>query len=900
METHILRSKLFSPVVREGIVNRPGLLARLEEGLRPGVRLVLLSAPAGFGKTTLAGEWLLEIERRTAKGAPAYRTCWLTLDERDNHLGRFLRYLIALIHDMNEPAGQMLLEWLQMPYREAQDQILAGITNELALSSRPIILFLDDYHLIESDEVHHCVGFLLEHLPAHVHLVIMTRSDPPLPLARLRGRGQMIELRAADLRFTHREIESLFNDTLHYHLGENQIAAVEERTEGWITALQLLGLSIQGKTNQAELIEAFTGSNRYILDYLMEEVLGGLPQDIQDFLLVTSLLKRLRAELCDALTGRKDSHSILEHLEKDDLFLVPLDNERIWFRYHLLFGEFLRNRLHERSEDGWLEKEQAYHRRAAAWLHEHACTTEAIEQAFLAGDETWAADLIEESTRSLYIPGEISLLLGWLERLSYPYLLSRPRLCMAYAWALLMSGRITEIQPYLDIILRKPEELDPEITGEVAVLRTLMTAYTRFIPAAITYAQEALVLLPEDNTFLRSLAYHNLGVAYEFLDESENAYQAYENGWHLAKMSGMLILKILNGTQLGDVRYVQGRLHESETRYIEVFDSMTETEKNLPLSSMVFLGLGRLFYEWNRIDEAEKYFQQSVELSRKWEVADFLAIGLVYLLKVTDARRDWESSARIIDQIDEIMVQPVFSSVTVNFYRIILVHYWLRHGEIDKAAAMLVEVQISDVTWPHAYIIKILGMARARLNLTRGEAHTAVEILEETIGKAEKYCKSAYLIELNALLAIALQAQGEISHACDILNKTLIMAENEHFVRSIIDEGQPMLDLMREMEKRSMLPKYGERLVAVLAEELKMDGELPKEKNPHPEGGIEYLSERELEVLQLITQGYTNQEIADKLYVAISTIKTHVGNIYTKMGVKSRVQAAARAREFNL
>ncbi len=900
METQILRSKLFSPVARAGIVNRPGLLARLDEGLRPGMRLTLLSAPAGFGKTTLASEWLLELGRSTAAGAPAYRTCWLTLDERDNHAGRFLRYLIALLYETNPSAGQMLLEWLQMPRKEAQDQVLAGITNELSLSPDPIILFLDDYHVIESGEVHQYVEFLLEHLPAQVHLVIMTRSDPPFPLARLRGRGQMVELRAADLRFNHEEIEVLFNHTLHYHLGESQIAAVEERTEGWITALQLLGLFLEGKPNQAELIEVFTGSNRYILDYLMEEVLGGLPQDIREFLLITSVLKRLRAELCDALTGRKDSHSVLERLEKDDLFLVPLDHERTWFRYHLLFGEFLRNRLHERSVDGSMEKETVYHRRAAVWLNEHGCLSEAIEQAFLAGDETWAADLIEESTRTLYVPGEISLLLAWLERLSNPYLVSRPRLCMAYAWALLMSGRITEIQPYLDIVLGKAEELGLEIGGEVAVLRTLMTAYTRFIPAAITYAQEALTLLPEDNYFLRSLAYHNLGVAYEFLDDSENAYRAYENGWHLAKKSGTLILKILNGTQLGDVRFVQGRLMEAEARYLEVFEAMSAAEKNLPLASMVYLGLGRLYYEWNRIDEAEKYLQQTVELSRKWEVADFMAIGLGFLLKVTDARRDWERSSILLEQVDEIMVRPVFSSVTSSYAKLLLVHFWLGRGEIDKAAAILEEIHASDESGPHAYFIEIIGKARARISMARGLAETAVKIIEETISKTEQYWRNTFVVELNAFLAIALQAQGETRRACETLKNTLIAAEKEHFVRSIIDEGRPMLDLLREMEGQNMLPKYGERMAAVLEEELKTSRVLSQVSKPDQKNGIEYLSERELEVLQLIAQGYTNQEIADRLFVAISTIKTHVGNIYAKMGVKSRVQAAARAREFNL
>jgi len=899
MDTQILRSKFFVPSERHGFVNRSALLARLEEGLHPGVRLVLLCAPAGFGKTTIASEWILDIQRRKNLGEVDYQICWLTLDEGDNHVGRFLRYLITDLQEATESVGQIPLEWLQMPMGDVKEPVLAGLTNEMATSLQPLLLFLDDYHVIDSPEVHRCVEFLLDHLPPHAHMVIMTRSDPPLALARMRGRGQMVEIGLSDLRFNRAEIERLFNEKMHFDLNEDQIAAVEERTEGWITGLQLLGLSLQGKQNQAELINAFTGSNRYILDYLMEEVLGGLPQDIQNFLMVTAILKRMRAELCDALTQRNDSRSVLEHLEKENLFIVPLDNERVWFRYHLLFGEFLINRLHSRCKDGLIENEQVLHRRAAVWLRDHGYSSEAIAHAFDAGDESWAAQIIEESTINFYLPGEFNPLLSWLEKLSRPQLLARPRLCLTYAWSLIMTGRFAKVQPFLDGIDEIISGAESEIVGEAAVLRTLITAYTMEVTQAIQYAQTALSLLSEKNVFLRSLVYHNLGVAYEFVNETDKALAAYENGWRLAKNGSSFIIKILSGTQIGDVWYIQGRLHDAETQYEMVCESLNEIEKRAPLASLIYFGLGRLSYEWNLLDDAEEQLRKAIDLSRKWEVADILAVGLVYLINIARARMDEEQASLLLSQVGDIKMRRVLATLTLDYANLMLVPIWIARGEIEKAALAIAEIRSVEEKTP-AYFFELETMAWARIHLAKGETREALTILDDALEKTKSGNKVTLILEMLILRALTVRSLGETAEAHATLSQALALAEKEHYKRIFLDEGQTIWILMREMEKTNALSAYGLELAWLLEKQYQTGEDRSPKKSISLGGAFEPLSEREVEVLHLIAQGHSNQEIADRLFVAVSTIKTHVGNIYAKLGVSSRVQAAGRARELNL
>lgn len=874
------------------MINRAALLSRMDEGLNPGVKLILLCAPAGFGKTTLAREWISELERDKGK----YKICWLEIDEGDNHTRIFLRYLIATLRQVFVTSGNFFFEWINMPIKEVRDQILSALMNEMAAIDQPLLLFLDDYHFIESDDIHHCLDFLLDHLPPHVRIVMMTRSIPRIPLGRMRASGQMIEILSSDLRFNTEEIEILFNHVMRYQLNAKQIAAVEQRTEGWITALQLLALSLQGKDDQAKMIEAFTGSNRYILDYLLEETLGQLPEDIQDFLMITSILSRLRAELCDGLTGRNNSRMILEHLEKDNLFLVPLDDERIWFRYHLLFSEFLQNRLRNRCQEGRLEREQVYHRRAADWLYEHHYHTEAVEHAFLADDKIWAADIIEESTRTMYLPGEYGLLLKWLERLPKSYLLSRPRLCMAYSWALLMTGRFMDAQPLISHITESTDGVDDEIVGEAATLRSLFNSYRMEIPIAIASAQEALVKLPEDNLFLRSLAYHNLGVAYEFLDDQELALQAYDHSWQLAKRIDNVILKILSGTQLGDIRLLQGRLDEAEDYYFLVINALSETEKNLPLAGMVNLGFTRLYYEWNRLAETEKYLEKSLDLSGKWESVEFLLIARLYLIKVAYIRRDIEQVKTLLNQIDDYTHDPVLSPMIIDYVMKLLVQYWIGIGDIDNAVMHMHMIEGIEKRPP--YIIHIDDMAQARIFIATGEYERAATLLEDAIRTVEQTTKLTILIGMMVLDALAWKSLGHIERASEILAKAIGLAESGSIRRTFLDEGRPILDLMLDMRKGGMLSPYGEELAGLLEIECEaVESAASKSRITFPDL-FEPLTEREWEVLQLLSQGYSNKQIADRLFVAVTTVKTHIGNIYAKLRVTSRVQAAARARQW--
>jgi LuxR family maltose regulon positive regulatory protein len=590
--TPLLTTKLYGPPVGPRLVPRPHLIQYLEEGLRLGHRMTLVSAPAGFGKTTLLGDWLRQTDRPAA---------WLSLDEGDNDPTRFLAYLIAALQRIDPDVGQTAQAMLQAPRGASQPELLlTTLINDIVATAESFILVLDDYHVIESPPIHRAVSFLLDHLPPSeqgMHLVVATRADPPLPLARLRGRGQLTELHAIDLRFTPSEAEAYFNEAMALALSAEQVAALEQRTEGWIVGLQLAALALQGtlllqgQENIAGFVRAFSGSQRYVLDYLTEEVLNRQPQEIQAFLLQTAILDRLTGSLCDAVTQGTESQQVLEALDASNLFVMRLDEERCWYRYHRLFADLLRQRLRRKSP----QLVPDLHVRASAWYEQQGLLTEAVRHLLGAGDFERAAHLVEQAAWPMLARGEMTTLLGWLEALPHGVERTRPQLGVLHAWALALTGQVDLVEPCLVGV-----DLQP-VAGEVAALRAYVADLVGDLVQALEFSQQALGLLPEENLLLRGIVALILGTgAYWAAGDPPAAIRALAEASTLGQASGNLHLDVTATCTLGHVQMMQGQFQ----RAVETFERAFHTATSGGRAPTLFIGLGHagmaeVLYEWN-------------------------------------------------------------------------------------------------------------------------------------------------------------------------------------------------------------------------------------------------------------------------------------------------------------
>src|SRR5437588_1521367 len=566
MPTPILATKLYIPRLRPNVVSRPRLIERLHEGLHRN--LTLIAAPAGFGKTTLVSEWLAGGARPTA---------WLSLDEGENDPARFLTYLVAALRTIAPTLGEGVLGALQSPQPPPPEAMLTALLNDLTTISDHLVLVLDDYHVLDAKAVDHALTFLLEHLPPQMHLVIATREDPPLPLARLRARGHLTEVRAADLRFTPSEAAAFLNQVMGLDLSAEDIAALERRTEGWIAGLQLAAISLQGREDVPGFIRAFTGSHHFVLDYLLEEVLGQQDARLQTFLLHTSILHRMSGPLCDAvlLDPSASGQATLEHLERANLFLVPLDNERRWYRYHHLFADLLRQRLHQSfvSSPGDAESQvNELHRRASVWYEDHGLEIEAFHHAVAANDVEHATRLVEGKGMPLQFRGAVTPVLHWLESLPKTVLDARPSLWVMYASALSMTGQLTGVEPKLqaaEAALQgaEPDDQTRNLVGHIAAIRPLLAAAQNQVETIIAQSRRALEYLHPDNLAVRTATIWKLGIAYQLQGQRAAASQAYAEAIAVSEASGNLIIHISAAVGLGNVQESENLLYVAVQTY---------------------------------------------------------------------------------------------------------------------------------------------------------------------------------------------------------------------------------------------------------------------------------------------------------------------------------------------
>jgi LuxR family transcriptional regulator, maltose regulon positive regulatory protein len=898
MPQALVTTKLRAPRTRPNLVARPRLREVLARG--EGRRLTLVSAPAGFGKTTLLGEWLME------RSGGERSAVWVSLDGSDNDPARFLSYLVGALQDVEEGIGEGVLASLRSPQPPPTQTVVGALVNDLAGIGREVTVVLDDYHAIDSGHVHEAVTYFLEHLPENVRLVVASRTDPPLPLPRLRARDQVTEIGAADLRFTTKEAAAFLNDVMGLPLSAGDVAALEGVTEGWVAALQLAALSMREREDVSSFVESFSGSNRHVLDFLTEEVLVRQSESVREFLLATSVLERMNAPLCDALTVRSDGQSMLERLERDNLFVVALDDERVWYRYHHLFGDFLRGRLRHESP----EQAGELHLRASVWCEDNGHLAEAIGHALSAPDHERAARLVVREVKQAWSRGEVSTVLRWLEALPVEAKRRRPRLLLQHAQVLVLTGRPDDAEPLLEEAERAASQATADgkdrrfLLGFASAIRSWSARLRGDAPHAAELAQRALSLLPEEGARQRLFAATCLAEALHTTGDLAAAGEAFAEAAELGRSAGSvygtLTAMVWHAKVLGE----RGRLRTADDELRRALRFVTEQGAELlPATGIVHIGMADLLYERNDLEEAEHQLEGGIELAERIREVNDRVWGYVTLSRTKWARGDEEGALEMALEAERIARNAGAGpeiSIAVSW----MVRLQLARGELAQAAAFEQEraANADDVADAARVVDQLTS---ARLLHARGRHHEALLLLEKLREAAEAMERTGDLIEILTLQSLALWARNEKERAVNTLTEALAMAEPEGYVRTFADEGAPMGDLLsavldaqrrsrRDAATPSVPARYLAKLLSALAREDTAPTAAADERLPEPPSG------RELEVLALIASGRSNREIAGKLFVSASTVKTHINNLYRKLGARSRTQALARARELNL
>lgn len=897
--TPFLATKLFIPPLRHGAIRRPRLIDRMNQGLNG--KLILISAPPGFGKTTLVSEWVAAVDRPVA---------WLSLDEADSDASRFLAYLVAALQTIGEKTGVRALALLLSPQPPPVESILTTLLNELMTIPEPLVLVLDDYHVLNAPAVDQALTFLLDHLPPQMTIVMTTREDPNLPLPRLRVRGQLTEIRAADLRFTPAEASGFFNQTMGLQLTAADIEALENRTEGWIAGLQMAALSLQGRTDVADFIRAFTGGHHFVLDYLLEEVLHRQPEDVRRFLTHTAILDRLCGALCDAVTGRTDSARILEMLERGNLFVIPLDNQRRWYRYHHLFADVLR----ARTQEAGTEQRAVLHGRASEWFEQNGFPDEAIHHALAAKDLERAAALIELVWPAMDGQFRSATWFDWVRTLPDDLLRRRPVLSVAYAWAFLNAGELEAGEPWLQIAERQlaaPKEeivvVDEEqlrfLPASIDTARAYIAQARGDSAATVRHARRALESLPEDEYLRRGPAAALLGLTHWANGDLAAAHRALAEAMNDFRLAGSIEFALSGTYGLADIRLAQGRLREAIHTYKRSLRQVEKMDGPVPRGTTdLYSGLGDLYREQGDLEAADQQLAKSEELGEETALPDWPSRFRQIQARMKAARGDLDAALALLDEAERLYFRsPVPEARPIAAQR---ARWWMKQGRLAEALDWVRERGLStDDELSFLKEFEHLTLARvliAQYVIDRDESYIqkAITLLDRLCQEAENGERTGSLIELLIQQALAHEARNDLAAALAPLERALALAEPEGYVRIFVEEGEPAGRLLREVASRKVDWDYPAKLLTALGE--KSPAALARQPARGAPSLVEPLSERELEILELIAQGLSNQEISRRLYVALSTVKGHNQNIFGKLGVKRRTEAVARARALGL
>jgi LuxR family maltose regulon positive regulatory protein len=931
----LLQTKLYAPALRSNLVSRPRLIERLNQGLQDDKKLTLISAPAGFGKTTLMTEWRYRIPDKNDSKAicqnPEFG--WLSLDEGDNDPVQFLSYLIAALQRIIPDVAETPMVALRSPQPPPVEMVLTTIVNEIAtmaeagaLNSCCYMLVLDDYHVIQAPAVHEIVQFFLEHLPAPLRLAISSRADLPWSLARLRANDQIAELRSNDLRFTLEETTDFLNSVIGLDLAVADVASLEERTEGWIAGLQLAALSMQGmeEKDRHDFVSAFAGSSRYIVDYLLDEVLARRPAGTQEFLLQTSILGRMSGPLCDAVlrlsaSNNHDSQSqaILEQLERANLFLIPLDDKREWYRYHHLFADLLRIRLKQTYPD----RLPTLHRRASEWFEAAGYVDEAIRHALTAGDDEGAARLVEQNAMDAFIRSELARLRRWVDMLPEELVISRPWIGIYHAWALRLTGA-----PYADVAARLQNieqalERDKGVSapgiqtgavslassdaqhqlGHLYALRAYQALYSEQFDQVNKLSYQALDYLPRDS-FMRSTVALAIGLAERFSGDLTAASQAFIEARAISLKYENRYVGVTATCRLAYTQMLASNLQQAAETCREALQLATGIDgQRLPVAGYALVYLGAIYREWNELETAVQYLVEGIDLCAQVGYIFDQIVGQANLAQVRMATADWDAAhdaCRKAEQLSQKMRGYLYALRWAEDCRVRL---WLTRALVQpdslRQATHWAEQSGLGIDDELDFRHDLAHITLARVLVARGRAEPngqhladAHRLLGRLLETAESAGWMGKVIEILVLQAMAYQSQRKPKDAMESLKRALSLAEPEGYARVFLDEGQPMAQLLYQATGRNILPEYTGRLLT----------EFPTEEERITRTLVEPLTRRELEVMRLIAAGASNAEIGRELHITVGTVKNHVKSIYSKLNVHSRAQAIAQSRNLGL
>jgi LuxR family maltose regulon positive regulatory protein len=901
----LLETKLHVPRWRRGLVARPRLSERLSRGAESV--LTLVSAPAGFGKTTLLAQWL------AAAPVDGRSVAWLSLDERDNDPALFWTYLVAALKTAAPGVGANTLSLLQSPQPPGEAGLVT-LLNDLDAISNDVVLVLDDYHVIDVRDVQDGMAFLLEHLPPQIHVVIGSRADPVLPLARLRGRGELVEVRAADLRFTPGEAAAYLNGAMGLVLTAADVAALEGRTEGWIAALQLAALSLQGRKDVAAFIDGFAGDDRYIVDFLAEEVLQRQPGHVQQFLLQTSILDRLSGPLCDAVTGQDGGKAKLAALERGNLFLVPLDDRRRWYRYHQLFADVLQARLRDEQPDDVPD----LHRRASAWYEQNDEPSEAIRHALAAQDFERAADLVELAIPAMLRSRQEAAVLGWLELLPDEVVRVRPVLSVGFAGALLAGGEFEGVEarlrdaerwlgaatgirqgsqaPAAEMVVVDDAEFR-RLPAEIELYRAAQALARGDGPGTVRHARRALELSPADEHLGRASAAALMGLASWASGDLEAGHSAYAECMAGLRRAGHIADTFGCAIALADIRRTQGRLGEAMRTYEQALQRAPQQGGSvLRGTADMYVGMSEVHRERDDLPAATQHLLRSQELGEHSGLPQNRYRWRVAMARIREAEGDLGGALELLNEAERLYAGDFFPNVRpVPALR---ARVRVAQGELGEALGWVREQGLSvddDLSYlrefEHITLARVL-LARYAAERVERSIQVATRLLERLLRAAEEGARTGSVIEILVLQALAHQMRGDIPAALASLQRALTLAEPEGYVRIFVDEGPPMASLLRAAAKQGIAPSYVRRLLAAVSK--------TEDSTPVGQGLIEPLSERELDVLRLLGTDLGGPAIARELVVSLNTVRTHTKNIYAKLGVNNRRAAVHRARELDL
>lgn len=904
--SNLILTKLHRPTLPPNRIPRPYLIDRLNEGLQSGRRITLVSAPAGFGKTTCISEWVESL---------AIPVTWLSLDPADDDPGRFFTYLIAALQVMDRGSGSETPGLLKTGSVPSSNSISAVLINDIIEADTPFMLVMDDLHVIKNGIILQVLEDIVSKPPPKFYLVMISRDDPPLPLARLRANNQLTEIRAGDLRFTVDETAEFLKRMAHLELSGEDVAALEERTEGWVASLQLAMLAMKGRSNVSSFINAFAGSHVYVADYLVEEVLSQQPEDMQTFLMKTSILERMNAGLCEAITGKKDGQEVLESLLQSNMFVIPLDDERRWFRYHHLFRDLLQSNLRRALPP---EEIDELHARAVAWYEQNGFLREAVNHALAAKDFERAAPLIDQVAHEILYTGQVSTLRRWLEALPETIYRAHPQLRFYELWVDILQARIKLSDPDVreSISMLKSLPSSPEndrLRGELMAVACRAMVLSGEVSQGIQVAQEALAYLPEKDLASRARVHSALLTAYWFEGQEEKAESGYEDCLREAIAAGDLRLAAHTMMAQGLIQRDYGRLHDAARTFRPIIDlgnregvdpnKIEGLHKTFYPAGQGHIGLGSIHLEWNDLDTSEQHLRRGIDLCRRGGL-DGVFVGRVQMSRLLQARGDLERAIRELPSLSR-------SSQRVDAFQIAerQIRISLAGGDTDGASRWaeplikIINTEPAAAPLPSLFLEMIQAVI-VRVYLAQGELIRASALLDRLQASAEQGGRMARLIEVHLLRALLAQKEHHGSVGPDAIvefEHALELAEPEGFALLFLEEGSALIPLLNAILDRKMAPKPPKQYARTLLRALRKYGK-PAIVVPSGEavGLVESLTPREMEVLQLIAAGDSNQAIAEKLVITVRTVKKHISNIYGKMGVSNRTRAVARAREFGL